>query len=216
MVEIAPAVLSETPEDYAHDLKRATDLSNRIQIDLADGRFASNRTVNPPQAYWPEGVRADMHMMYQYPFEHVPTFIAMQPHMVIFHAEAQGLDDAGLEEACRQLQSVGIKTGLALLPETGVDQASDYLELVDHVLIFTGELGHYGGQMRSDCLPKIAAAKDIKPGIEAGVDGGINDTNAAEVVAAGAEVLNVGGYLQNADDPQDAYAKLETVITTKS
>lgn len=216
MAEIAPAVLAETPEDYRHDLELAVSLSDRIQVDLADGKFASNLTINLPQVYWPSDVRADIHIMYENPLEHLPTLIAMSPHLVIFHAESEGVDYSSLVSAAKELGGAGIKTGLALLPDTDTDSVSDSLEILDHVLIFTGELGHYGGEMRPDCLGKIAEAKHINPSLEAGVDGGINDSNAAQVVAAGADVLNVGGFLQNADDPGDAYAKLENVIKAKN
>lgn len=213
MAEISPAVLAESTEAYRHDLERAASLSDRIQIDLADGKFASNKTINLAQVYWPEHVRADLHIMHQNPLEHLPTLVAMGPDLVIFHAESEGINRDSLDDARVQLETAGTRIGLALLPQTSVEDVSDLLTYMDHVLIFTGELGHYGGELQTECLEKITAAKKVNKEIEVGVDGGINADNAGEIVSAGADVLNVGGYLQKADDPVKAYAKLESVIS---
>ncbi len=215
MAEIVPAVLASNPQDYERDLKLAVNLSNRVQIDLADGEFAPNKTINLAQSHWPEGVNADIHLMYDSPSEHIPTVIAKFPHLLIVHYEAKGLDQEGLISMSDQLRSLDIKLGLGLLPSTQVSEVKEFLQYLDHILIFTGDLGHYGGELRRDCLEKIAEIKDLDPSLEVGVDGGINDSNAGEVVASGADVLNVGSFLQQAEDPKKAYDKLKTAITTK-
>lgn len=209
---IAPAVLAETTEDYRRDLQLATSLSGRIQIDLVDGEFAGNRTINLAQVYWPKTVAADLHLMYNDPVAHQETLIAMAPSLVIVHAEASELADETLGDLCQNLQAVGISFGVALLPGTDVETVAGLLPMIDHLLVFTGDLGHYGGSLRYDCLDKLASAKRHNPRLELGVDGGITDETIADVVRAGAEVLNVGGFLQKASDPKVAYAKLETVI----
>ena len=48
-----------------------------------------------------------------------------------------------------------------------------------------------------------------------GWDGGINADNVVELVRAGVEVLNVGGFIQHSSDPGAAYAKLEAVTNSK-
>lgn len=211
---IAPAVLAETPQDYQHDLDIATSLSDRVQIDLVDGRFASHATINLAQSYWPPHVSADLHLMYDDPYAHLETLIAMHPSLVIVHAEAADLNSDRRHDMAKQLHAVGIKFGMAILPDTSVHSIQACMEYLDHILVFTGELGHYGGAIRLDCLDKIAEVKRHVPSMEVGVDGGVNDETAGRVVAAGADVLNVGGYLQRASRPQDAYATLKAVVTS--
>lgn len=213
MAEIAPAVLAATPLQYEHDMGVAASVSDRVQIDLVDGEFAENTTVSMAQVYWPETVRADMHLMYQDPYEHVPTITSLTPHLVIVHAEARDLDDKHITDMRDELKEAGVKFGLAILPETSVEDIKNHLDTIDHVLVFTGELGHYGGRLRFDCLDKIARIKAINPGMEVGVDGGVNEETIGPVLEAGADVLNVGGYIQNATHPQDAYATLESIVS---
>jgi pentose-5-phosphate-3-epimerase len=44
--------------------------------------------------------------------------------------------------------------------------------------------------------------------LEIGWDGGINDRNISQLVFGGVDVLNVGGYIQNANNPERAYNSL--------
>lgn len=214
--EIAPAVLAETPGQYRHDVDVAASVSDRIQIDLVDGEFADNKTINLVQTYWPEDTRADLHLMYHRPQEHVPTVISQHPHMAIIHVEARDVDEKIITEACSRLQNSGIAFGLAVLPDTPVSRLEPFVYAIDHVLVFTGELGHYGGQLRFDCLDKIDQVKRLNRNIEVGVDGGITEETAARVVEAGADVLNVGGFIQNATHPENAYATLKEIIDRSS
>jgi ribulose-phosphate 3-epimerase len=212
MADVVPAVLAETPEQYQHDLDVATSLRHRVQVDLVDGEFADNRTINLIQTYWPEEVRIDMHLMYNDPVAHVSTIIAQQPYMAIIHIEAAGLRQTAIWRTRERLQMAGIQFGIALLPDTPVSRIEPYMPWVDHVLVFTGELGHYGGQLRFDCLDKIDQIKHRHADIEVGVDGGITDETAAQVTEAGADVLNVGGFIQNATHPETAYATLKEIV----
>jgi ribulose-phosphate 3-epimerase len=82
------------------------------------------------------------------------------------------------------------------------------------VLVFSGNLGHHGGEADLGLLEKVRQIKVHHPEVEIGWDGGINDQNVKQLVEAGVEVLNVGGYIQKADYPERAYATLKRVIET--
>ncbi len=208
MTVICPAILQDTPEKYKADLDKVTGFAKRIQIDIADGIFTPNNTINLIQVYWPADVQADLHLMLKEPLKELETVISLNPSLVIIHAEADG----DLVSFFMHINQVGIRTGLAFLPQTTVASQKSLIEQVDHVLIFGGTLGSYGGKLDRSCLVKAKEAKAIKPDLELGWDGGINEQNAIDVSNAGFDVLNTGGYLQKADDPQVAYAKLEAVV----
>ena len=211
MAQIAPAILSATPDEYRLDLERALRLGSRIQIDIEDGQFAPNKTVQLPQLYWPETAVVDLHLMMHRVANDLEQLISMKPNLVIIHAEGEDSQRMSKLDFLRQLKAVGIKTGVAILQPTSVGEVSDMLSSLDHVLVFTGSLGSMGGTMDETALAKIAEIKSQYPNVEVGVDGGITDKNARRVVEAGADLLNVGGYLKNATDPQAAYATLEEI-----
>ena len=128
--------------------------------------------------------------------------------MVIIHNEA----DVHHMYFSAQLHQHGIKTGLALLKETPVEWAYQIMHSFDHVLVFSGHLGYHGGQADLGVLEKVKKIRAHHPEVEIGWDGGINDHNIHDLVEAGVQVLNVGGFVQKATDPQQAYAKLKGLI----
>ena len=207
MLVVCPTILAESPEQYHQQMEKIAHFAQRIQIDLTDGQFAPNQTVKPEDAWWPAGVLADFHLMYRHPEHAVDVILAHKPHLVIVHAEAQG----HFENFSQLLHNLGIKVGVALLPPTGAETIVPALHLIDHVLIFSGSLGHYGGQANFDLLHKVHALKNHKPHLEVGWDGGINDQNIARLAAGGVDVFNVGGYLQDSPNPEHAYRALDRI-----
>jgi len=201
---ISPAILAGTPEEYSHQMARISQFATRIHIDLADGKFASTKTVAIDQVWWPGGVRADLHVMYQRPFEHWKTFLSLAPQMVIVHAESDG----NFVPFAELMHRHGIEVGVALKSETPVELIRPAMEWIDSVLIFSGNLGRFGGQADLQLLHKVELLRRIKPQLEIGWDGGINNTNAQALARGGIDVLNVGGFIQHASDPRMAYTNL--------
>lgn len=202
-ISICPAILTDDPEVFELQVQQSLDYAHRLHIDLSDGVFAPQKLIDIENVWWPGGVRADLHVMYQNPSDHLQELIALQPQLVIVHAEADG-DFGGFADA---LHHHGIEAGVALLPDTSVDSIAPALPLIDHVLIFSGSLGHFGGHADLGLLEKAKQLRQLKPTLEIGWDGGVNDQNAAEIAKAGVDVLNAGGYLHG-KTPAEAYAKL--------
>jgi ribulose-phosphate 3-epimerase len=204
---IAPSILAEVPHDYREQIERVKDYAHRIHIDLTDGVFAPGKTVRLEQVWWPPGVHADLHIMYQKPLEHLETIISLGPQMVIIHAECFQPD-----QFLHELSGLGIKKGVALQRDTRPVEHEELIKSADHVLLFTGDLGHFGGTADLSQLEKINSIKSINPNAEIGWDGGVNDVNADEIVAGGVNVLVVGGFIQKAHDPEAAYDKIKAVV----
>ncbi len=205
---ICPTVLAGTPEEYRHQVNRIAQFATRIHIDLADGQFAPTKTIPIDQAWWPGGVRADLHVMYQKPFEHYKVFLSLAPQMVIVHAESDG----NFVPFAELMHRHGIEVGVALKPKTPVELIRPALEWIDYVLVFSGDLGHFGGQADLALLDKVKLLRQLKPQLEIGWDGGINNVNAKALAAGGVDVLNVGGFIQHAADPRMAYGMLGRAV----
>lgn len=207
MSVICPAILAGNEAEYRQQIEKVVHLAHRIQIDLTDGVFADSQTVEPAQAWWPVGFKADFHLMYSQPLPVIGILIDHTPNLIIVHAEAEG-DLVNLSAACHEHR---IKVGVALLPDTKPEKITAALAYIDHVLIFSGELGEYGGHANLSLLEKVDFLKHHKPDLEIGWDGGVNDQNISELVAGGVDVLNVGGYIQNAEDPAKAFTALQRI-----
>jgi len=184
------------------------EFAERIQVDLMDGIFTPTKSPDIDKIWFFEDKITDLHLMYQNPADALNTVLDLKPSLLIIHAEA----DVHVPTLAGAVKAAGIKFGIALLQPTNPAVMLDYIDEVDHVLIFSGDLGKFGGVMNSDLFNKIRQIKTFKPNIEIGWDGGVNADNVLQLQNAGVDVINVGGYIQNSDDPIGNYQKLTNLL----
>lgn len=201
---ICPTVTVDCFEDFQEQIERIASFATRLHVDAADGTLTPNSLIPIDQVWWPGGVRADIHLMCREPEKYLEHLIALDPQLVVVHAEAEG----DFKRMSTKLRRHGIEAGVALQQQTPVSMIVPALDLIDHVLVFSGNLGFYGGKADLALLDKVRELKRLKPQLEIGWDGGINDKNAPALVEGGVEVLNVGGFIQRSPDPRAAYATL--------
>lgn len=201
---ICPTVTARSGEEYNEQMQRLSRFATRVHIDLADGVFTPVKLLPIKAAWWPNGMRADLHVMYNEPFRHTKELLRLQPHLIIVHAEGQG----DFVHFADMAHSAGIEVGVALKPATSVDLIVPALDVIDHVLVFSGHLGHFGGEANTHLLTKVLQLKRHKPTLEVGWEGGVNNKNAAVLAAGGVDVLNAGGFIQHAVDPVAAFELL--------
>jgi len=205
---ICPTVTVASSREYREAIERVAEFAERIHIDFADGEFAPTKLEPIEDAWWPIGLLVDFHIMYKRPLEHLETVVAHQPNLAIVHAEADGAWDFIAE-----LEGLGIHRGIALLKDTPASVIKPYIEQIDHVLVFSGDLGYYGGKADMGLIKKVEELIMMKPTLEIGWDGGVNEQTAKQLAAAGVNVLNVGGAIQKASDPEAAYDTLVASIS---
>lgn len=205
---ICPTVLASTQEEYKEQIKRVS-FAPRIQIDFMDGVFTTSKSIDLKDAWWPENLKADLHLMYKNPGEYLDVIKTKKPNLVIIHAEAE-IDHLTF---AKELHKSGIKAGLCVLPETSIDSVKELLVEYDHLLIFGGKLGYFGGNADLAQASKAKEAKKYNPNIEIGWDGGVNDQNAKQLTDEEVDVLNVGGFIQKAENPHVAYEKLISLVS---
>lgn len=209
---ITPAILAENAAQYKEQVDRITGFAERVHIDISDGEFAPTLTVSIPELWAPEGWTVDIHAMVDKLDDYIPKLIALRPNMIIVHAEAKG----DVQTTLTQIRQAGINAGLALLRSTVPRTVEEMIKLADHVMIFSGELGRFGGNASLMQLEKIRLIKSINPGVEIGWDGGVSIDNAYSLVQGGVNVLNVGGVIQKASDPHAIFSKLQQEISKTS
>jgi ribulose-phosphate 3-epimerase len=207
-VSICPTVTAKDGAEYQTQMENIARFATRVHIDIADGLFAPIELGPIDGIWWPGGMRADIHVMYQRPFDHTQLYLSLQPQMVVVHAEAEGQ----FVPFAELLHEHGIEVGVALLPQTPVQAIKPALPWIDHVLIFSGDLGHFGGHVDLSLLGKAHELRALKPTIEIGWDGGISDQNALQLAQGGIDVLNTGGFIQRAPDSQAAYELLQHIV----
>jgi ribulose-phosphate 3-epimerase len=211
MSVIVPAITVETAEEYKSYVEILQPFATRVQIDVTDGEFAPRFLLPADQLWWPKNWEVDIHAMVSRPIEHVDNLINLKPSLIIFHVET----GVNIMPIIEKVKAAGIKAGVALLKTTVPATVLDLIKTVDHVLVFTGDLGQYGGTASLMQLEKVRLIRSINPEIEIGWDGGVNLDNAFTLSHSGVDVLNVGGAIANAEDPAQTYYELNQEINKR-
>lgn len=209
--DVCPAITAHTPDEYRKQLSRIATVAHRVHLDVSDGMLTPEKLMGIADLWWPANIRADIHVMYKRPFDHEALLLNLQPQLIIVHAEAEG----DFISFAKKAHAHGAEVGVALQQNTHPDVIKPALDFIDHVLIFSGNLGYFGGTADLQLLPKISQLLQWKPTLEIGWDGGVNPQNARVLVEGGVQVLNSGGFINHAEDPVAAYKQLQLAAKTR-
>jgi ribulose-phosphate 3-epimerase len=207
-VRIAPSILSADFARLAEDVARVEAAgADLIHVDVMDGHFVPNITIGVPVVAALSRVTKvplDVHLMIADPDRYLDAFAGAGAAMITVHAEIL----PHLHRTLTHIRHLGAKAGVALNPSTPVRVLSDVTAEIDHVLIMSVNPGFGGQKFIPHTLAKIAEARqlfgatDRPAAIE--VDGGVDTSNAAALVSAGATILVAGASIFAQPDPAAA------------
>lgn len=195
-VKIAPSILSA---DFARlgEEVRAIDAAGAdyIHVDVMDNHFVPNLTIGPMvvKALRPWSDKPfDVHLMVAPVDPLVEAFAEAGADILSVHPES----GPHLHRTLSRIGALGKKAGIVLNPATPPAVIEQVIDLVDLILVMSVNPGFGGQSFIETALPKIAAIRQMidRSGraIDLEVDGGVDQNNAARIVAAGANVLVAG------------------------
>lgn len=204
-VEIAPSFLTADLTRLGDQINEALQAgAERIHVDVMDGRFVPNLTFGPlvVAALKPltqvAGALLEAHLMVEEPERLIPDFAQAGAELITVHVETC----PHLNRTIQQIKDLGLKAGVTLNPSTPLITLEEVLGEVDLVLVMSVNPGFGGQEYLPSSTKKITRLRQMLEErqldhVDVEVDGGINPTTAAEVVAAGANVLVVGSCVFN-------------------
>jgi ribulose-phosphate 3-epimerase len=198
-VLIAPSLLSADFAALGQDIAAAErGGADLLHVDIMDGHFVPNLSMGPPVVRSIRRVATvplDVHLMLDNPDQYIEAFIEAGASRVTVHVEVL----PHLHRTLQFIRSCGAKAGVALNPSTPVFALEEIAGDVDQVLVMSVNPG-FGGQTfipRTESKIRAVRALLDRAGNPAPieVDGGVDHTNAARIVAAGAEILVAGNSI---------------------
>ncbi len=202
-MKIAPSILSADFGNLEKSINLVRD-AEWLHVDVMDGHFVPNISIGPVVV---KGLRKytnqvlDTHLMITDPAKYLEDFIVAGSDRITFHIEAtkDPIDVINL------IREKGAKVGISIKPNTEVNEISDYIHLIDQVLVMSVEPGFGGQKFMINSLEKIKAISALRDVFNKDllivVDGGINKETAILCKEAGADVLVAGSYVFNSDNP---------------
>ncbi len=193
---ISPSILAADFARLGEEVQAIADGGcDYVHVDVMDGRFVPNITIGQPVVAALDRVTdvpLDVHLMIEEPERYVEQFAEAGADIICVHAEAC----RHLHRTLQQIRGAGKKAGVSLNPATPLEAIDWVLEDLDMVLVMSVNPG-FGGQ--SFIPSALAKVRELRATLEARglemdveVDGGVVVDNAAEVAAAGANMLVSG------------------------
>jgi ribulose-phosphate 3-epimerase len=175
-----------------------------IHVDVMDGHFVPNLTIGPPVVKALKRITKvplDVHLMVANPDDTLRWYLDAGANLVTVHVEAC-CDPQAVVSAIRR---EGVRAGVSIKPNTEVELLEPIIRDIDFVLVMSVEPGFGGQAFMSESLERIRSIAKMRS--ETGsqcvieVDGGIDETTAPLVTAAGARMLVAGNAVFGAPDP---------------
>lgn len=217
MVEVATSFLEVKKENVIktiYDLEVAG--TNYFHIDVMDGQFVKNNTVDIMREYTEyikqvANTKTEVHLMVKDVELYVKAYIDMGVNCITFHLESLKSENEILK-IISYIKQNNIQVGLAISPNTNIEEVYKYLPYIHRVLIMTVEPGKGGQKLIPETVEKIKElnifAYENNFDIDIEVDGGINEKTARTVIDAGANILVAGSYIINSENFKDAIKKI--------
>jgi ribulose-phosphate 3-epimerase len=161
MVKIIPAILTSNVNELRELLLRVESAGiDRVQIDIIDGAFADNKTIDPSVVSEIDtSLNIDFHLMVKEPINWIEKCITGGADRIIGQIEEM----SSQEEFLGKVQEVGVQVGLALNLDTSVSAINSFvLNSLDVVLVMSVMAGHGGQEFDSRVLEKIKKLNKIR------------------------------------------------------
>ncbi|MCU4174885.1 ribulose-phosphate 3-epimerase [Carboxylicivirga sp. N1Y90] len=212
---IAPSLLAA---DFSN-LKKDVEMINQSEadwfhLDIMDGVFVPNISFGIPilESIKPLAKKPfDVHLMITDPDRYIEAFQKAGADIYNVHYEACN----HLHRTVQSIHASGMKAGVTLNPHTPVALLEDIVADLDLVLLMSVNPGFGGQKYIQNTYSKVAQLKELilkknsRALIE--VDGGVDNSNAKQLIDQGADVLVAGSYIFKSANPMETIAGLKSL-----
>jgi len=201
MIQIIPSILTNDPDELMELIKKCEGLVERVSIDIIDGKFANNKTIDPSiLSDIDTALKIDYQLMVIEPVSWIERSVRGQADRIIGHIEKM----SSQIEFVGRVQEVGASVGLALDLETTVEKLDPtILTNLDVVLVMSVLAGFGGRKFDERVLDKIKRLDEIRSRdatpFKIQDDGGITIDKIDDVRLVGVDEVSIGRRLFEGD-----------------
>ena len=218
MVEVATSLLNCNEDkiiDTIHELEKAK--TNYFHIDVMDGEFVKNNTHDKMLEFCEyldhvSRTPLDVHLMVKDIKNFIDGYLIFNPNIITFHYEACK-DKEEVMNMIKYVKEKGRRVGLAIKPDTKVEEIEKFLPFIHLVLVMTVEPGEGGQTLIKGTIDKIKKLNKIREeqnlSFDIEADGGINVENSQELIDSGTDILVAGTAILKSKDYKEAIMNLK-------
>jgi ribulose-phosphate 3-epimerase len=193
------AVSIHAIENFTLDILEGLEGFDYIHIDFMDGLFVNNECKNLDVFRIiknSSNTPIIAHLMVINPFEYVKKIINYID-IFLFHFE---IDD-NLNDLIEEIKKSKKQVGIAINPETEIDEIIPYLNEIDLILVMSVNPGWSGQEFLKNSIDKINELAQYKNKYDflIDIDGGINLINAK--LLKNTDILTSSSTILKAEDP---------------
>ncbi len=212
---IVPGILEKDWLEIEKKVEIIKTFSNKIHIDVIDGKFTNNQTFLDPAPFSKytnplsgsgQALFLEAHLMVEEPINYLDSFAKAGFRKFIGHVEKM----ASQEEFVAKGELMG-EVSLALDLPSSLDLITASFEDLDSILLMDVKAGFSSQTLDQSLLEKIKTLRS-KTFIPIEVDGGINDQTLPLCKDAGANIFVSTSFISDSNNPQEQYQKLTSLI----
>lgn len=200
MVQIIPAILATTPEDYKRETQKLNNSQSFkegwVHIDFADKKLVPNQTIDIDEVNkYPLDLKKEAHLMVINPLNWIEDLKNAGFYRIVFHFESEN----NPEEVVQAVKDAGMEVGIAINPDTKIDSLKPFKDTIDQILVMGIVPGFQGQPFIPATIDKIKDLKLKSWPVKISTDGAVRDTNAKNLADAGVDQLVCGSFLLKGD-----------------
>lgn len=215
MIQIIPAILATAEEDYKtiiYKIRSCPELvEGWVHIDFMDNKFVQNESIGPEivDKYKLEfPLKLEAHLMVEDPKSWITELVKVSNiKRIVFHVEIK----KDIEEVVKLAKDHGLEAGLAVNPETSVNNLEQFINKVDIVLVMGVHPGFQGQDFIPETLEKAKEVLRLRSGqirFKIEFDGGVSENNIKKIIDAGADIAVIGSGLFKYDNLEEGLEKI--------
>ncbi|MCH7850517.1 MAG: ribulose-phosphate 3-epimerase [Nanoarchaeota archaeon] len=205
---VIPSIIAKNQEELDSLISKVKKYFKVMQIDIMDGEFVENKSLDF-NFNLPKDIEYEAHLMVKNPLSWAEKNFS-KVDFIIFHIEAVSKED--VKSIIQRIKSMNKKVGIAISPNTSIEEILEYISLIDIVVVMSVYPGKYGAKFLPETMDKVKKLREKSPKLLIEVDGGMNLENIKLAMENGANRFISGSFLQNSSNLEETSKKLSKLL----